>query len=369
MFRSAFQDKTVLLTGHTGFKGSWLSLWLNRLGANVVGYAHEPPTKPSLFTATGLHDLVEDLRGDVRDAEALVRVIERHRPDFVFHLAAQALVRESYANPRETFDVNVMGTLALLDAIRTVGLRAVLVAVTTDKCYENKEWVYGYREDDSLGGHDPYSASKGAMEIAVASYRRSFFPTDQVNRHGLKIATARAGNVIGGGDWSTDRILPDAIRALSRGCTLEVRSPGSVRPWQHVLEPLAGYLWLAARLAEVRGEQLAGGWNFGPLTTDAFTVAELADAVVRSWGSGRWIAVSQSNAPHEARQLRLCIDKAQAELGWFPVWDFTTTIERTVGWYRRVLESGEALIARSACLDDIRSYETAALQKKPAWIS
>ncbi len=370
MFNDAFAQRTVLVTGHTGFKGAWLALWLRRLGARVVGYALDPPTDPSLFGSCGPQPVDVDVRRDIRDGAALERVVREQAPDYIFHLAAQPLVRESYRSPRETFEVNVIGTLAVLEAVRAAARPCTVLGVSTDKCYENREWVYGYRESDPLGGHDPYSASKGAMEIAFASFRSSFFPPAEVARHGVRMASARAGNVVGGGDWSADRIVPDAVRALLRGEPLEVRNPASIRPWQHVLEPLSGYLGLAARLAAPGGEALSGGWNFGPTPGLDYSVGQVADALVAAWGHGTWTSPPpRADAPHEARLLKLCIDQATSELGWRPVWDFATTIERTARWYQRTAEARPSCSALAACQGDIEAYEDAARSKGLAWTS
>jgi CDP-glucose 4,6-dehydratase len=279
-------------------------------------------------------------------------------------------VRESYANPAETFEVNVMGTISVLDALRGGCHPCSVVIVSTDKCYENREWEYGYREVDRLGGHDPYSASKAAMEVALASYRLSFFPPERVDEHGVRLASARAGNVIGGGDWSKDRIVPDAIRALSAGEPLKVRKPDSVRPWQHVLEPLSGYLWLAVRMSAEGGKRYATSWNFGPLPGDAHTVGKLADSIVETWGTGSWYADDEAGSPHEASLLMLSIDRARVQLGWEPVWDFDTAVGRTVAWYKSFYtnQSSQKQVY-GACLDDIEAYERAAKEKNLAWTS
>jgi CDP-glucose 4,6-dehydratase len=299
-----------------------------------------------------------DIRADVRDLARLREALHTHQPAFIFHLAAQALVLESYAAPLETFGTNVMGSLTLLQAVREVGITPVMVMVTTDKCYENQEWVYGYRETDALGGHDPYSASKAAMEIAVASFRRSFFA------EGPPLATVRAGNVIGGGDWSAYRIVPDAMRAFSAGQRLQVRNPGALRPWQHVLDPLSGYLWLAARLRDA--PHLAGAWNFGPLFTEAKSVGQLVAALVDAWeGPAAWDDASQADAPKEAHYLTLNIEKAVATLGWRPVWDFQTAVQRSVRWYQTALP--DPTTAAHLCLEDIAAYEAAARAAGLAW--
>jgi CDP-glucose 4,6-dehydratase len=369
MFCDIYSGKTVLVTGHTGFKGSWLTTWLLKLGANVVGYSLPPPTVPSLFESCRLAERITHIEGDVRDTPSIHAVLQKYRPDFVFHLAAQSLVRESYIAPRVTFDTNVMGTISVLEALRLEPFPCSFVVVSSDKCYQNNDWEFTYRETDPLGGHDPYSASKAATEIAVASYRSSFFPPGTVTQHGITLASARAGNVIGGGDWSKDRIVPDAIRALSEGRVLRVRNPASVRPWQHVLEPLSGYLWLAAVMSGPGGEQFASSWNFGPLNDEIHTVAELSSSIVAAWGQGAWHAEDEVSAVHETRTLRLAIDKAQLRLSWRPVWDFATAVRRTVAWYRGNLARPAPEKAYGACLEDIALYEVAATEKDLAWTS
>lgn len=368
MFAGAFAGRMVLITGNTGFKGSWLSIWLQRLGANVVGYALEPPTDPSIFVGASLAERITHVHGDIRDTGKLSSVLAEHRPEFVFHLAAAPLVRASYSAPVETFSVNLMGTLSLLEAIRTLPHRCQVVAVSSDKCYENREWGYGYREIDELGGHDPYSASKASMEIALHSFQRSYFAASRENEHGVRVASGRAGNVIGGGDWSADRIIPDAVRAASRGEVLGVRSPESVRSWQHVLEPLSGYLWLAARMSGRAGASVASPFNFGPLPTASYTVAQLADAFTSLWKGASWRRVQTPAAEHEAGQLLVSIDKARSQLGWLPTWDFQTTLRRTVDWYRAWFEDRErpeAVLA--SCLADIEQYERDALAGDRVW--
>ncbi len=358
MFAEAYRGKTVFITGHTGFKGSWLSLWLQRLGAQVVGYSLAPPTEPSLFEQAGIAEGIEHHIGDVRDADRLRAALADAAPDFVFHLAAQPLVIDSYAAPAETFATNVTGSINLMEAIRSTGMRGAVVMVTTDKVYLNREWEHAYREGDPLGGHDPYSASKAAMEIAVASWRDSFFAPAEAAKHGVRMASARAGNVIGGGDWSANRLVPDLMRALAGNTQPTLRNPGSLRPWQHVLEPLAGYLWLGAQLAAERGERFAEAWNFGPQPTDVRSVGELADAVLAVWGSEGWTDATQTDALHEAGLLRLAIDKTVGRLGWRPVWDFAETARRTTGWYKKV--SAQPELAREATLADLDAYVEAA---------
>jgi len=333
MFGDAFRNKNVWLSGHTGFKGAWLARWLTQLGAKVHGFAQPPNTKPALFDQLSLGSQVHHTVGDIRDLSAVRESIKASRPDFVFHLAAQSLVRLSYAQLLETYQTNVLGTAHVLEVLRELNQPCVAICITSDKCYENKEWLHGYRETDALGGHDPYSASKAATEIVIASYRRSFFSIGHV-----KVASARAGNVIGGGDWATDRIVPDCVRALKEGRAIPVRNKTAVRPWQHVLEPLSGYLWLAAVLAQPKlgKHDLAKvdlAFNFGPNASSGRTVAELVQEVLRHW-PGSWKDLSDPNAPHEAGTLRLAIDKAHALLDWAPVWDFQPTIEKTVSWYR-----------------------------------
>jgi CDP-glucose 4,6-dehydratase len=353
-----FKGRSVLVTGHTGFKGSWLAIWLDRLGAKVSGYALAPPTEPNNFSASRVREiLAEDVEADIRDADRLTRAIEKADPDVVFHLAAQSLVRASYTAPRETFEVNVMGAAAVLDAVRARGKPCVIVVVTSDKCYENREQVWGYRETDPLGGHDPYSASKGAVELLVACYRRSFFPPHRLAQHGVKLATARAGNVIGGGDWANDRIVPDAVRSLAAGSPVPVRNPRAVRPWQHVLESLGGYLALAARMCQSDDPAWCGAWNFGPLPGQELSVAELVERFVAAWGGGRWTDASGSNRPHEAAVLRLNVDKSLFHLGWSPTWTPGEAIARTAQWYRRYYESDEPNML-DACEDNIEAFQS-----------
>lgn len=358
MFGNAYAGKRVFVTGHTGFKGSWLSLWLERLGAEVTGYALPPVTDPNLFERAEVARGLKHIEGDVRDAQALERALAGAAPDFIFHLAAQPLVLESYAAPAETFATNVTGSINLMEAIRKTGTRAAVVMVTTDKVYLNREWEHGYRENDALGGHDPYSASKAAMEIAVSSWRDSFFPPARAAGHGVRMASARAGNVIGGGDWSANRLIPDLVRALPKNQPPELRNPGSLRPWQHALEPLGGYLLLGAKLAGQGGEAHAGAWNFGPQPIDVRNVGELAGAMLDRWGKPGWSALTDPDAPHEAGLLRLSIDRAVARLGWRPIWNFDETVARTADWYQAV-ESGGAS-ARSACEADLDAYCRAA---------
>jgi len=354
--------KRVLLTGHTGFKGSWLLLWLLELGAEVWGYALEAEPKPNLFRELQPELLANprytkrfhDHQADLAEANALSALVERCQPDVVLHLAAQPLVRESYRDPLGTWRTNVMGSLHLLEALKPLQQPCAILVVTTDKVYENREWEHGYRETDRLGGHDPYSASKAATELAVQSWRASFCgPAPHQTPH-LRIATARAGNVIGGGDWATDRIVPDAMRALAASTPVVLRNPNATRPWQHVLEPLGGYLLLAQQLL-TKSKPPCEAFNFGPPLSSNRSVLELVEAMLSHW-PGRWKAAPQAQAPHEAGLLHLQIDKARHLLGWRPRWDFETTVERTVGWYRDVAQ-GEDPMSRS--LSDLAAYRAA----------
>jgi len=344
-----FEGRRCLVTGHTGFKGSWLSLWLHSLKAKVTGYALAPPTTPNLFTLASLAELVEDRRADILSFETLKETIKQTQPEVVFHLAAQPIVRRSYAEPKYTFDVNVGGTVNLLEALRDCESVRAVVVITTDKCYENREWEHAYRETDRLGGRDPYSASKAAAEIAASAYARSFFRDSGVN-----LVTARAGNVIGGGDWAQDRIVPDAVRALLDGEKVPVRHPKAVRPWQHVLEPLFGYLLLGACLLEGSAD-ISGAWNFGPPPTGCRTVKELVEEFLSEYHGGSWenLSAGQDNEPHEARFLTLAWDKAYRSLGWYPRWDFQRTVQNTAGWYR---DWAKGIDPRQLCLEQINAY-------------
>ncbi len=348
-----WKGRKVLLTGHTGFKGSWLALWLLELGAEVTGLALPPDSEPSLFAQLGLDQRLDHRIGDVRDARLIKDLVLEIRPEVVLHLAAQPLVRLSYQEPVATWETNVMGTIHVLEALRLLDQPCSAVLITTDKVYRNQEWVYGYRENDPLGGHDPYSSSKAAAEIAIASWRSSFCGTLPHQTPHLRVASARAGNVIGGGDWALDRIVPDAMRALSHGAPIGVRNPGATRPWQHVLEPLGGYLCLAEALSG--SGDLASAFNFGPQLEANRPVRELVEEALRHW-PGHWQDQSDPQAPHEASLLNLVIDRAHHQLGWAPRWNFATTVERTVNWYRRV-QLGEAS-ALECCQDDLTTYLT-----------
>lgn len=345
-----WQGKRVVLTGHTGFKGAWLALWLQQLGAEVIGVALPPVTQPSLFTLLGLDASMQSHVCDIRQANELKQVVQAAQPDIVFHLAAQALVRASYQSPLDTFSTNVMGTANLLDALRGLNSTRVVVAITTDKVYQNREWLYPYRESDPLGGHDPYSASKAASEMVIGSYAASF-----LTAQGTAVASARAGNVIGGGDWSTDRLIPDAVRAWTSGQTLDIRSPDAIRPWQHVLEPLAAYLVLAEKLWAQ--PELAGAYNFGPHPGAAATVRQVVQLAQTEFPDGQVKFGDATQGPHEAGLLTLEIAKAQAVLGIRPRWDLPQTVQRTLQWYRRQ-HSGDS--AHALCLADMADFEACA---------
>ena len=332
--------KRVLITGDTGFKGTWLSLWLRELGADVVGYALPPEQDHAHFNLLKLNQLIQHVTGDIRDIEAMGAIFREFEPDLVFHLAAQSLVRYSYGEPKQTFDTNVGGSLNVLECVRATPSIKALVYVTSDKCYKNREWLWGYRENDELGGHDPYSASKAAAELVFSSYMDSFFS----RRDDFGAASVRAGNVIGGGDWATDRIFPDCIRALLKKEPVYLRNPNATRPWQHVLDPLYGYLLTAVRLLQ-DPKQYSGAWNFGPEGTSIRTVKQLADKVVLCWGEGvvQVSSDTQQQAPHEAYLLNLCCDKAHSLLNWHPRWGFDLAVSETVSWYKEMADGHPVL--------------------------
>lgn len=352
MFGDFYKNKTVLVTGHTGFKGSWLALWLHKLGANVIGYALAPQTEKDNFVLSGIGQKITDIRGDIRDAEKLESVITRYQPEIVFHLAAQPLVRLSYQIPVETYQTNVMGSINVMEAIKKTPSVKVGVMITTDKCYENKEQIWGYREDEPMGGYDPYSSSKAACEIAISSWRRSFFNPEQYEKHGKTIVSVRAGNVIGGGDWSLDRIVPDCIKALEAEKTIDIRSPKAIRPWQHVLEPLGGYL-LVGKKAYEEPTKYAEPWNFGPKLESVANVWDVASLIVKEYGKGSLNDVSDPNALHEANLLLLDITKAKFKLGWEPKMNIAQTIAFTVYWYKRY----NSMPVYDLCMEQIEKYE------------
>jgi len=338
-----------------------LTLWLQRLGAKVTGYSLSPPTDPSNFVASRVKDVLEcHYEGDVRDPSELHRALKKSKPDVIFHLAAQSLVLRSYSSPRETFDVNLMGTACLLDGIRAMNQPCGVIIVTSDKCYENHEKAWGYSEVDPIGGHDPYSASKGATEILVAAYRRSFFDPELISKHGVKLATVRAGNAFGGGDWAKDRIVSDIVKALSADKPIPVRHPDSVRPWQHVLEPLSGYLTLACRMLQSDDPEWCSAWNFGPLEKDVVSVKQLVEKFCQAWGNGSWLDCSDTTELSETGVLRLSIDKATKELGWRPRWDLDQALSRTARWYRNFYSGAASM--RKPCEADITAYEETSAQ-------
>lgn len=332
MFNDFYKDKKVLITGHTGFKGGWLTIWLKMLGAKVVGYSLDPIYENGIFQSSGIAGQIKDYRGDIRDLRKLIELFKKEQPEIVFHLAAQALVLESYKNPVETFEVNIQGTVNVLEAIRQTQSVKAAVMITTDKCYENREWIWGYRENEPLGGHDPYSASKGAAEIVISAYRRSFFMEDGKPA----IASARAGNVIGGGDWSENRLVPDIIKAIMGNQTIEIRNPHSIRPWQHVLDPLSGYLQLGSALHK-SPKQFSEAWNFGPFTHDVHSVKDIVENIISFSGKGTWKDISRPGQMHEAHLLMLDITKAVQKLNWQPVLEFQEAVKLVVEWYKNAL--------------------------------
>jgi len=347
-----WRGRRVFLTGHTGFKGSWLALWLRQLGAEVTGYALAPATTPNLFTLAGVDGDVRSILGDVRDAKALRAALAASRAEVVIHMAAQPLVRRSYADPAETWSTNVLGLVNLFEAVRAgSGVRAVL-SVTSDKCYRNREWVWGYREDEALGGHDPYSASKAAAEIVGESYRDSFFPAAKHAQHGVAVASARAGNVVGGGDWAADRLVADVMRAIEAGTPVRIRNPHAIRPWQHVLEPLSGYLLLAEKLV-TDGPAVAEAWNFGPEAGEERPVQWIVEELVRRWGSGASWQRDAGEHPHEASFLKLDVSKARARLGWRPRLTLSQALDLIVEWHRVHRNGGDA---RAVTLAQIAAY-------------
>lgn len=349
-----WKGKSVFITGHTGFKGAWLSIWLHAMGAKITGFALDPPTEPSLFRLAGLDRLIDSFKGDVRDGGRLQQVLVQAKPEIVFHLAALPIVRESYLMPVETYATNVMGTVNLLEAVRWVPSIRAVVNVTSDKCYKNVDNDHAFREDERLGGYDPYSNSKACSELVTASWRSSFFNPEKYAEHRVAIATARAGNVIGGGDWATDRLIPDCIRALLDGKPVRIRNPHAVRPWQHVLEPLSGYLMLAQRLYE-DGCDFGSDWNFGPFGDDAKPVRWIVETLCEKWGGAVGYEIDSGAHPHETGYLRLDIGKAQTLLGWQPCWNLETALDAIVDWMQ-VWWSGGDVLARS--LAQIERNET-----------
>jgi CDP-glucose 4,6-dehydratase len=349
---SFWSGKKVFMTGNTGFKGSWLSLWLFSMGARVSGYALEPFGEHYLFNLCGIKRMMPTCFGDIADLSFLQQTMRAVGPEIVFHLAAQPLVRESYKEPALTYQTNVLGTVHLLEAVRSCRSVKVVVNVTTDKCYDNQEWLWGYRENEPLGGYDPYSSSKACAELATAAYRSSFFPPQDYSRHGVAIATARAGNVIGGGDWAAERLLPDVMRALLAAQPIVIRNPQSIRPWQHVLEPLSGYLELAEKLYQ-EGPAYGEAWNFGPTDWDSRTVEWIVNYLCRFWGKGATYTVDSQAQPHEARFLKLDCSKARTRLEWQPRWNLEHALDKTIEWFKEYLNKGDI---KQICLRQIDEY-------------
>lgn len=364
LFNNIYKGKKVLLTGHTGFKGSWLTLWLKQLEAEVIGYSLEPPTDPSLFEILNLEKEIIHVIGDIRNEKRLKETFKKYKPDIVIHMAAQPLVRYSYMNPKETYETNVLGTLNVFEAVRESKTVRVVINVTSDKCYENKEWVYGYRENDPMGGYDPYSSSKGCAELLTSAYRNSFFnPENYGKTHNVALASVRAGNVIGGGDWAEDRLIPDCIRALSKKETIYIRNPHATRPWQHVLEPLSGYLWLGALMWQ-DPTKYSEGWNFGPNDEDILTVEEIVKDVIKIWGNGEYV-VNSDNRFHEAKLLKLDISKAHFYLKWKPVYNAKKSLVETVNWYKTYFSNPEKIY--DFTINQLLSYIKEAENKGLIW--
>jgi len=351
-FKNFWKGKRVLVTGHTGFKGGWLSLCLQEFGAEIVGLSLEPPTNPNFFTLTNLAEGIDHLHCDIRNGDSLKSIFRKYKPEFIFHLAAQPLVRYSYINPVETYETNFMGTLNVLEAIRDVNSVRSAILVTTDKCYKNFEKEAGYKEDEPMGGHDPYSSSKGAAELLISSYRDSFFHSERYEEHKTGIASARAGNVIGGGDWAEDRLIPDSISSIVNGKNINLRNPYATRPWQHVLEPVFGYLFLAENLFE-RGGEFSEGWNFGPNVNDAKTVSWMVDSLIQTWGSDIEWKQDKEPSPHEAHYLKLDCSKAEERLKWQPILSPSEAIELVVSWHKSFI-SNESM--REVSIKQIKDF-------------
>ena len=350
-----YKGKKVLITGHTGFKGSWLAIWLHSIGAEVIGIALDPYSAKNNYVLSKIGEKINaDIRADIRDGKKIKTIFDQYQPEMVFHLAAQPLVRHSYEFPVETYQTNVMGTINVLEAIRATGSVRVGVMITSDKCYENKEQIWGYRENEAMGGYDPYSSSKGASEIAISSWRNSYFNPNQYDKHGKSIASVRAGNVIGGGDWAKDRIIPDCIKAIETGKPIDIRSPRAVRPWQHVLDLLSGYILLTKKMWE-NPNRYCEGWNFGPKSDSIATVWEVASKLIEFYGSGTLKDSSDPNAYHEAMLLMLDTNKAKFLLGWEPKWNIDKTIKMTVDWYKRYA----TMNVYNLCIEQIHEYNKA----------
>jgi len=360
LFNNIYKNRKVLITGHTGFKGSWLAFWLQNMGADVVGYSLESPTQPSHFDLLKMD--IHSIIGDIRNLNTLCNAFERHQPDIVFHLAAQPLVRLSYSHPKETIDTNIMGTVNVFEACRQCPSVKAVINITSDKCYDNKEWVWGYREIDPMGGYDPYSASKGCSELITAAYRKSFFnPNSYGKSHSLLLASARAGNVIGGGDWAQDRLVPDIIRSVEKKNKIMIRSPGSTRPWQHVLDPLSGYLYLGQQLLMGK-KDYAGAWNFGPDTNKEYTVVEVVNFFKKFWDAVDYEVDQNSNNPHEAHLLKLDCSKALFYLKWKSIWNNNIAFEKTINWYKAYYTNNSLLTS-----DDLYNFIQSAKNANAKW--
>ncbi|MHA2278830.1 MAG: CDP-glucose 4,6-dehydratase [Candidatus Kariarchaeaceae archaeon] len=360
MFNNYYKDKTVLVTGHTGFKGSWLAIWLKSLGANVIGFALPPNTDPNNFDQSNLKEKIVHIEGDIRNPKGLLSVFDKHKPEIVFHLAAQPIVRLSYEEPHTTYETNVMGLINLCEAIKSTSSVKSIVNVTSDKCYENNEWVWGYRETDPVGGKDPYSSSKACAEIITNAYRHSFF-----QKNNIAVASARAGNIVGGGDWSLDRIIPDFIKAMTKNESLYLRNPNAIRPWQYVLEPLSGYLLLGS-LIHTDQNKYSSAWNFGPNISQNLPVKELVEQMINYWGSGDWkLDPDAINQPHEAQMLTLDCNKAHQILKWIPVLSVEDTFKKTVEWYKNFY--GNKTNAFELCIKQINEYVELARKKRVEW--
>jgi CDP-glucose 4,6-dehydratase len=352
-FNNFYKGRKILITGHTGFKGSWLSIWLNKLGADVIGYALPPPTQPSLFDICKLKEKLTSIEGDVRDYKLLKDIFEKYQPEIVFHMAAQSLVRASYIQPLETYETNVMGTVNVLEVCRHASSVKAIVNVTSDKCYENREWIWGYRENDPMGGYDPYSSSKGCAELVTNAYINSYFSADTDKEQAKYLASVRAGNIIGGGDWAKDRLIPDCVRASMSNKPIIIRYPDAVRPWQHVLEPIYGYLLLARRLYE-DGPAFSGAWNFGPDDCNIKPVRWIVQYMTEHWGNGLSWQVDDGNNPHESWYLKLDCSKAKTKLGWYPQWDLRLALNKTIEWYNAYLNNQDTY---HLCINQIENYE------------